>query len=531
MGQNGSIHPSAIVDLNSSALKAFINERKPRGPTRRPPKTQNGLSGKNSPPRSGGTKTQTPHSYHDQTQESSSQSSSADNGDPQTPSPLYSEPATNTVAAHSHVVESEVSKILDTQSLDPQLARLLTSLSLSASGLKQEQLNKANALAVKTDDRVPSEPTTPVPTSAITASSPLSHSRSGSMSGVDWWTSSPKRLPNQPFTPSHARRSTIDASPSTSRHQPTSPTSLPKLSGPLSPRSWLNGTTQAQSGPQVMESQSAGQPSPASFTAPTSVSPSSRLSSRRSSSIADISPYLMRPAEVPMSGKRLKQLALLESVADESARMTPVLGKRELIDGGLNPPLHHHRHSFAFGTRGPSPPLLPSNPNDLRVIYSSNIGAAASSPSAVRPAQGTLHHQATVADDPFRVRPRSSNAARRLHPATLHGTVSMNQEQLLAMMNGYPPADPRPPLPPQPHLAIYTTPVPPATSGQQPVLNNRLSFVGMQSMCLPGPAAARPGLDGMRVNNNTQLLSILNGDPNAVTTGTAFSPALNGLGR
>jgi mRNA-decapping enzyme subunit 2 len=526
LGQNGSIHPSSIVDLHSSALKAFINERKPRGPARRPPKTQNGLSGKNSHPRSGGTEPQTPHPYHDQTQESSSQSSSADNGGPQTPSPLYSEPAANTVAAHPHVVESEVSKTLDTQSLDPQLARLLTSLSLSASGLKQEQPNKANGLAVKTDDRVPSEPTTPVPTSAITASSPHSHSRSGSMSGVEWWTSSPKRLPNQPFTPSHARRFTVDASPSASRHQPTSPTSL---CSPLSPRSWLNGTTQVQSGPQVMESQSAGQPSLASFTASTSVSPSSRLSSRRSSSIADISPYLLRPAEVAMSGKRLKQLALLESVADESARMTPILGKRELIDGGLNPPLLHHRHSFAVGTSAPSPPLRPSDPNDLRVTYSSNIGAAASSPSAVRPAgQGSLHHQATVADDPFRVRPRSSNAAQHIHPATLHGSVSMNQEQLLAMMNGYLPADPRPPPPPQPHLAIYTTPVPPAMPGQQSVLNNRLSFVGM---CPPGPAAARPGLDGMRVNNNMQLLSILNGDPNAVTTGTAFSPALNGLGR
>lgn len=52
---------------------------------------------------------------------------------------------------------------------------------------------------------------------------------------------------------------------------------------------------------------------------------SPRAASRRTSSTADISPYLTRPVELPTSAKQLKQVALLESVADESAKLVSTL--------------------------------------------------------------------------------------------------------------------------------------------------------------------------------------------------------------
>ena len=52
---------------------------------------------------------------------------------------------------------------------------------------------------------------------------------------------------------------------------------------------------------------------------------SPRAASRRTSSTADISPYLTRPVELPTSAKQLKQVALLECVAHESAKLVSTL--------------------------------------------------------------------------------------------------------------------------------------------------------------------------------------------------------------
>lgn len=58
---------------------------------------------------------------------------------------------------------------------------------------------------------------------------------------------------------------------------------------------------------------------------------SPRAASRRTSSTADISPYLTRPVELPTCAKQLKQVALLESVADESAKLVSTLTQHNSI--------------------------------------------------------------------------------------------------------------------------------------------------------------------------------------------------------
>lgn len=64
-------------------------------------------------------------------QESSSQSSSADNGDPQTPSPLYTEAVVNHTTSDVPA-EDVVASALKSELIDPQLARLLSALTTSA---------------------------------------------------------------------------------------------------------------------------------------------------------------------------------------------------------------------------------------------------------------------------------------------------------------------------------------------------------------------------------------------------------------
>ena len=458
--------------------------------------------------------------YHDHTQESSSQSSSADNGDPQTPSPLYSEPIPNCAVNGPQIVEDDISKAIATETLDPQLARLLTSLSLSALVLNKS--DKTSALSIKTNEPAPSEPATPVPVSAITASSTNSHSHSEMMKHNDWSSSAPKRLPNRPevspFTFSHApsRRSSVETSPFSSRRQPISPRSF----NPPSQAS----RTQPYTGPNHTEPHSAAYSS-ASSTASSAISPSRSLSSRRSSSTTDISPYLLRSAEMPVSGKQLKHLALLESVADESARMTPILGKRESLYPGYsnaNPLSFSARPPHAPAPTAPLPPSFqPSGPNDLGAFYSSPSAVLLSAPVSMSHTQ-----QPPAQEEAFRALPQTSIAYQRgpFYPGSLPGNVSMNQNQLLATMNGPRGADSQPPhVQSNAHATFYAN-----------LSNGSHSISGSHSMCLPDPASATSSTFGStaphsaphptRVNNyNSQLLSILNGDPTAGNRGITLN--------
>ncbi|KAF8745628.1 hypothetical protein AX14_006943 [Amanita brunnescens Koide BX004] len=218
-------------------LKAFINERKSRGIRKK---------AKISPPY---------HSPNESAQESSSQSSSADNGDPQTPSPQYS---AATVNSGPRIMEerSEVPM----ESMDPHFARLLSSLTLSASTSSREP-DERKAKQVPTI-----EPVSP----ARSRYSMRSHS---------------------------ARKPSLDV-------KPMSPLTETPRSPSIAPNTKSSDATQ----------------SPAISTAR-----SPRPASRRTSSTADISPYLTRPVELPTSAKQLKQIALLESVVDESTKLVSTL--------------------------------------------------------------------------------------------------------------------------------------------------------------------------------------------------------------
>ncbi|KAJ7487590.1 Dcp2, box A domain-containing protein, partial [Mycena galericulata] len=373
------------------ALKAFINERKPRAQPRKGPKLkkpiQNGANHtRKDPP---------PHvPYHDATQESSSQSSSVDNGDPHTPSPQYS------TAAPNHVVHDGFAQsAIDSESLDPHFARLLSSLSLSAAAAAASGKEAVDPpLSIKTSESVP-EPSTPVP---VTASSSGSQQPLPPAANSDWSSSAPPQSQLQPQS----------LQPRTSFQSPS-----PLI---LSPRA--NGAPLAGSDP------------PASATSPTHSLASLRaLGSRRTSSTADISPYLARSSEVPGSAKRLKQLALLESVADESARM---LSHRSPPPGNARPAMNNGTPHYPLPPASvPPPPAFQHDP--MQVLYSSG--------QPHPPAFHGMH----PGQDPFQVRPWTSQAFHRgpMHPAG-PSSMSMSQSQLLGLMNGAPRGTPMPPPPP-----------------------------------------------------------------------------------
>ncbi|KAJ6604641.1 Dcp2, box A domain-containing protein, partial [Mycena vulgaris] len=384
------------------ALKAFINERKPRAQPRKGPKLkkpiQNANHARKDPP---------PHvPYHDATQESSSQSSSVDNGDPHTPSPQYS------TAAPSHVVHDGFAQsAIESESLDPHFARLLSSLSLSAAAAASGKDAVEPPLSIKTSEPVP-EPSTPVP---VTASS--SGSQSHPMpANSDWSSSAPAPLsePSEdvelPVIPEIKHLQSQSLQPRTAFQSPS-----PLI---LNPRT--NGASSV-----AEQRSSAGSNAPASATSPThSVASLRALSSRRTSSTADISPYLARSSEVPGSAKRLKQLALLESVADESARMLshrppPMVNPRPMMHGTSVP------HYPLPPASVPPPPVFPHNP--MQVLYSSG------QPPPAHNFNNGMH----PGQDPFQVRPWTSQAFHRgpMHPPG-PSSMSMSQGQLLALMNG-----------------------------------------------------------------------------------------------
>ncbi|KAJ6610929.1 hypothetical protein B0H10DRAFT_400900 [Mycena sp. CBHHK59/15] len=206
----------------------------------------------------------------------------------------------------------------------------------------------------------------------------------------------------------------------------------------------------------------------------------------------------MRPTEVPASAKRLKQLALLESVADESARM---LSGRPPVTHPA--PLNTGPHYPLPPASVPPPPIFPHD--GMHVIYSSG-------PSAGQP------HAVPVHSDPFQVRPWTSQAFHRgpVHPHA--PSMSMTQGQLLGLMNG-PRGTPMPGLhgfvpPPLAPMGQYRPYLPAAPmmsapyGGPLPRLP-RQTFGPAQVSPLSAPAMS-PGFNLGGGAPNPALLSILN---------------------
>lgn len=420
-------------------------------------------------------------------QESSSQTSSADNGDPQTPSPLYSE----AVVTHVDVAQTTESNGLNGTAVDPHFARLLSALTLSAT---------TNGNGDGKLDRVP-------PTGAASHTSPVPPVTGGPQTREVLISSAVEV--GDSATMAHARHPSKPSKPSS--------TGLPindayRLSNP-------------SSGPHVSS------PLPLSQS-PTSKSPTH---SRRSSMItADLSPYLARPAGIPMNGKQLRQLALLEAIADESSRMT--LASHPAVQ---SPSPHGAPPAFIHA---PPPPntVVSHNFTNLSPMYSNTHG-----PYLPIPQTGPLNPPSP--DNGLAVRPRTSNSFRpgpNHPPRSFNTRGSMNQAQLVSAVSGasYPyastPSLHRSPIPPMPNLNFHspsTYPPPPIPTvipgaptfrtGPHPPALGRGPVPPLpilSSQVMSGPATAQgflptpggssnlPFFRSTANPQNSQLLSILN---------------------
>ncbi|KAJ3800711.1 pyrophosphatase DCP2 [Lentinula aff. detonsa] len=371
------------------ALKQFIKEHKPVTVPRKPPKAKKAQTYESLPAtRHQPSLADSPSSSSQEAnQESSSQSSSAENGDPQTPSPR----SIPTIANHIDVV--------DTATLDPHFARLLTGLTLSETVAAEQQIGKSltpqlpSAHVPETITKVNQKPSTPLRTSPTTVS---------------------------------GRNLVTDLTPvgqgHYSRNTPTtilqSSTSLPLL------RTTFN-TLQSSSDAKPVTSPS----STASLIKPF------RGTSRRTSSTADISPYLSKAPEIPSSAKHLKQIALLEAAANESARMSPMLQMRDVVVNEVAKE-HGERYSQNLASQSIPQTFPPSLANrDQNLLYSSApVGGPGIPPP---PVLGNTTYP-LMYDDPFVVRPRTSQASHRA-PYTgissMPASMSMTHSQLSTMIN------------------------------------------------------------------------------------------------
>ena len=442
---------------HNRALKAFITARKPRAFEPRNRRYVSYVSGERG------------------AQESSS---SADTGEPETPSPQYSEavPVTNDRIITRD--ELDEGKDVLVEPLDPHFARLLNSLSISASK--------------KVDSKSPTSLNRVAPSAKIISTSHRSET-------PDWSSRVPtfsETLTNpfpakQALTPgSHSCENCADFFP------------------PNEPGMTLRTKVGASSTSPVATSS----PSVTAARKPF-------MSSRRSSSIADISPYLSRPAEVPASGKRLKQLALLECVADESSKMTPTPISREL------PPIHGPE--CRTGNSGPSTSVPPPTCYAPRanVTGSYELGTPV---HLVRGAPLPFPRDHPLTEDLFQVRPGSS----QLNHSTLtylDNRSARNTNQAKLSLLGTPPHA-QGALPPTSFLQTlpqsYSTP-PLHSSAQSPTIYSpanasehlvaskpsRLFHAPRDSHAAPpAHAVLPPQARSLLLPSSAQLLSILNGD-------------------
>jgi len=265
---------------------------------------------------------------------------------------------------------------------------------------------------------------------------------------------------------------------------------------------------------------------PATLLTGTSPTFSTCQTSRRVSLTTDISPYLSRGTEVPTSAKRLQQLSLLESVADESARMAPIIAARAAMASRGSVPNGYPQPSSSV-----PPPQLLSNSGDsgdLGILYSPYHPGPVSTNVQPRYSFDASAH------DPFQVRSMTSQAFHRVPMHNSTGSINMSQDHLLATINGShlgpvspnfqtgpqfmqqqqrpalqgfnngpsfygssPHASYLPPAPTMNGFSPYSPPLPPFT-GPHPAIN----------------LATPPGVNMASHNPTTMaLLSILNGQP------------------
>jgi mRNA-decapping enzyme subunit 2 len=295
--------------------------------------------------------------------------------------------------------------------MDPHVARLLGSLALSAAASENHANEKSTkAAGDEAKSIVSSHPTNSDSSDDLPS---VSHAH-----GVHQYKGS-SPLPSQVPQVSQQRGVSSRA------HDPTldSPRSH-KTSSTLTvrPRPPLNGITEENLSPLNNNR----------TTYPTSALTSPSQAARRATSTADISPYLTRAADPPISATRLKQLSLLETVANESARMSSAIAVRaamtstnSVVNGYPLPPLSV-----------PPQPVMLGNTRDPGLIYSSDhprvpLNAPGFQP-VYNPSENNFHEE----HDAFQVRSRTSQSMHRTLPHNPTGSINIHQNHLLAAMNG-----------------------------------------------------------------------------------------------
>lgn len=218
----------------------------------------------------------------------------------------------------------------------------------------------------------------------------------------------------------------------------------------------------------------------------------------------------------------LRQLALLEAVADESSRMTPTLLSREL------PTATNINHTPRVRHPGPSASVPPPT-HHLQGEFPPPFGQAPAGYQLPSSSQYTGFSQQPppFVDDVFQVRPRSSQFF--THDYSAQNT----QDQLLSLLTGPPPPGtstgiphtyPHPsysqgylPTHYQPHLSAKTFPpvYHPPSSHMITVPHTAIPSVSAQVMPArtflpPGHPFPPPLTSRTPVNNSAQLLSLLN---------------------
>lgn len=479
-------------------LKAFINQNKPRNNSR-----------KNAKPRKALPNTSQQQAVPQELQY-------------QKPARHSDAPTVNvTSQPSSSLSNSELAANSFDSVLDPHMSRLLSSLTMSATSIAA---NTPQNVSRDTNNRQPApiQPPSPRPSNTSADSPVVMHF----LEQPDWSSSIPLNFnpqPSEPLEPSWDTSAAYDSSAG---------------SGVTPSHAKANGSAKIVAGNSTdarhlktvtaLFTIPSSAPSPAIIVPSTSppsqpmASPTSPTS-RRSSSTADISPYLSRATAVPTSAKRLQQLSLLESVASESEKLAPIIAARAaMVNRGSN--------GLQFP---PQPPMNPSvtsgNLRDVGVLYSSMHPPPPASAAGFHPRpldlSGPGYH------DPFQVRARTSQAFHRTPMHNPTGSVNMNQNQLLATINGgrVPLHVPGPQMHPQflheqlqPHQFINSPQIysPPANRQYSPPQSFINGPNGFSNILPPQPPLPITGFrpypnpnPNMPTSTAISLLSILNGRP------------------
>ncbi|KAI0363912.1 DCP2-domain-containing protein [Pilatotrama ljubarskyi] len=285
-------------------LKAFIHDRKPRNLPRKAPRPQvtppSEAAHISSEEDGVASIEQSPSSLVDPNAQELSSQSSADNGEPHTPSPQYSAARVHQAtfdAGDDASVENSIAHGSSPSVLDPALARLFDRLTMSAASLTSEQPEK---------NTLPSAETMP----ALSTRSHASPASQDPTVSPDWSVHVPphKASAHQRQPLSHARSSPTIAA--------RSPEQTPM-------QSTTSGTPAAPTISPLLKATGHGR--------------------RSSTSMTDLSPYMPRAGGIT---KEMKYISMLESVAQESDRVASRLGHR--------PPIPASQGLSAFAPQPPS---------------------------------------------------------------------------------------------------------------------------------------------------------------------------------